>query len=132
MGNIEKTAKDRRGLLAWALGVLLLALSARIATTGLFWSSNYHPDETKIIRWVKQVRDNGYIRDRAYPSGWFEMYRAVFWLEDRAGKIRQLLREGLPARGNGAVMGEKGSEIAPVFFPQRVKIAVFRRHRAAE
>lgn len=88
MGNIEKTAKDRRGLLAWALGVLLLALSARIATTGLFWSSNYHPDETKIIRWVKQVRDDGYIRDRAYPSGWFEMYRAVFWLEDRAGKIR--------------------------------------------
>lgn len=55
--------------------VVLLAIAAWVATGGLRWSVRFHHDEATIFRWFRQVAESGYITDRAYPSGWFELHR---------------------------------------------------------
>lgn len=82
-----KPQAGRRSKLAWVIGALVFLIAIRIATTGLFWSTNFHPDEAHIARWIDDVRYFRYVRERAYPGGWFEMYRVRFWLEDRAKRI---------------------------------------------
>lgn len=77
----------RRKTLAWLIGALVIVVASRIATTGLVWSTNFHPDEVVIAQFIDQVRDVGYVSKQAYPGGWFQMYRVRFWLEDRAERI---------------------------------------------
>ncbi len=68
-------AKKRNRGLALALGALAAALAGWMATRGLSWSDNFHPDERPIRQWMEQALDEGYIKERAYPGGWFELYR---------------------------------------------------------
>lgn len=78
-----------RALWAWLLGIAIAVVAARIATTGLFWSTNFHPDEILIAQWTDQVRDVGYVTKQAYPGGWFQLFRVRLWLEDRAERRRR-------------------------------------------
>lgn len=68
----------RRRRLAWVLGAVLAVWAAHSATSGLVWSADFHPDEVHIARWINQVNRHGYITERAYPSGWFELFRVRF------------------------------------------------------
>ena len=65
----------RTVLLDILFALLLLLLAAWIATAGIRWSVYFHPDEPTIARWFSQVAESGYITERAYPSGWFELHR---------------------------------------------------------
>lgn len=56
------------------------------ATSGLLWSTYFHPDELAIVRWIDRVQQDGYISHRVYPSGWFELYRICFAFEKNAPK----------------------------------------------
>jgi hypothetical protein len=70
-GRVRKSRKT----LAVLLALLVAAAAGWLVTTGLRWSYLYHPDEVSIAQWMYQVVEEGYIRDRAYPSGWFELFR---------------------------------------------------------
>lgn len=76
----------RKRLLATVLGGVLVLLATYLVSSGLTWSLYFHPDEKTIVRWIGQVRDSGYITQRAYPSGWFELYRLRMWFEERSDK----------------------------------------------
>lgn len=71
----------RRRRAAWFFGLSLLLLAAWLGTTGLRWSSCFHPDELAIRRWMKLVRDEGYLTNRAYPNGWFQLFRVKMALD---------------------------------------------------
>lgn len=83
----DRRGKERRKVVwAVALGVVVAVLAAHWGTAGLRWSVQYHPDESLIARWIDDVRASGYVTNRAYPGGWFELFKVRFWLEDRAAK----------------------------------------------
>ena len=84
---VAETGQKRRVTLGWLLGGLIVLISAYLATAGIVWSDHYHPDEATIAKWIDQVRDEGYITDRAYPSGWFVLFQTRFWLERNAADI---------------------------------------------
>ena len=82
----EAGGRRKRGL-GWAFGVVLLLLAVYLGTSGLYWSWYFHPDESRVARWIDHTKDYGYIQDRAYPSGWFELFRIRFWFEKRFEKM---------------------------------------------
>lgn len=82
-GGSEGRKRRRWG---WLFGVLLAVWAAHSATSGLLWSTYFHPDELAIVRWIDRVQRNGYISHRVYPSGWFELYRLCFVCEKNASK----------------------------------------------
>lgn len=86
-------ASGSRRTLAWLLGVILAALAFHVSATGLFWSLHFHPDEHLVASWIDEVRDEGYIHSRAYPSGWFELFRIKFWLEEMTARRGRKWRE---------------------------------------
>ena len=91
-GGTERGSGRR---LAALFGLLAVALAGWIATAGTAWSLHFHTDEPIIARWIDQVRDSGFITDRAYPSGWFELFRVRIWLEqaresDAIGKLARI------------------------------------------
>ena len=59
-----------------ALGIAVAAWTCFHASTGLRWSTFFHPDELSIAHWMQQSHDHGYISDRAYPGGWFVLANA--------------------------------------------------------
>lgn len=89
------TARGSGRRLAVAFGLLAVALAGWIATAGTAWSLHFHTDEPLIARWIDQVRDSGFVTDRAYPGGWFELFRVRIWLEearesDAVGKLARI------------------------------------------
>lgn len=56
----------------WLL-VFLFALA--FASRGIAWSTYLHPDEVAIERWGTMEFRDGYLSNRVYPSGWFELAR---------------------------------------------------------
>ena len=58
-------------VLKFCLFFLLYFLASSIASRGIRWSTFLHPDELPISRWIDKSEQNGYIRERIYPSGWF-------------------------------------------------------------
>ena len=98
-----KIAGRKRGL-AVVLGGVLLLLATYLATTGLTWSLYFHPDEATIIKWIDQVRDSGYITKRAYPSGWFEMFRIKMWLDRRSDRWEAAWSDHLLQNGRVVVI----------------------------
>ena len=91
-GTIQSRAERRvggkgRAIWAAALGVAVVLSAAYWGTAGLRWSVQYHPDENPIAKWIEDVRKSGYVTARAYPGGWFELFKFRFWLEERAEKL---------------------------------------------
>ena len=70
-----------------AVGALLLLFANWWCASGIAWSVGFHPDEFPVARWIDQVRDKGYIVERPYPGGWFELARIGLWFEERAARI---------------------------------------------
>lgn len=75
--------------LAWTFGILVVLLAIWSVTGGLIWSLCFHPDELTIARWIDVVKREGYLTARAYPTGWFELFRAQFWLEEKLPKWQE-------------------------------------------
>lgn len=71
----------------WFFAASVVAIGFHIATAGLDWSVNFHPDEHKIAKWVAEVHDAGYITGRGYPGGWFELNRVRIWIQKRIDGI---------------------------------------------
>lgn len=71
----------------WFFAAAVVAIGFHIATAGLDWSVNFHPDEHKIAKWVAEVHDEGYITGRGYPGGWFELNRVRIWIQKRIDGI---------------------------------------------
>jgi hypothetical protein len=85
--------------LAWVFGVAVAFLAAWSITGGMVWSICFHPDELTIARWTDVVNRRGYLTTRAYPTGWFELMRAKFWLEEKKPQWQEswekhLIQEG--------------------------------------
>ena len=76
------TGQPSRKTPAVLLALLVAVAAGCLVTTGLRWSYLFHPDEFTIAKWMHQVVEKGYIQDRAYPSGWFELFR----IRHRLGK----------------------------------------------
>lgn len=74
----------KRHVSAILLGLLIALIAGFLSTSGIFWSEFFHPDETTIAEWINQVIDEGYIKSRAYPSGWFELYRIRCWAQNQS------------------------------------------------
>ena len=83
----QTSGYSNRRPMAIACGCVVVALAGYLATCGLAWSLHFHPDEQRVAKWIDQVRDEGYITDRAYPSGWFELFRVRLALEKAQCKI---------------------------------------------
>ena len=72
-----------------AMAAIIAAMAAFISTAGLRWSLDFHPDEQTIVRWIDQTRDHGHITERAYPGGWFELFRLRLWAERKIEKAER-------------------------------------------
>jgi hypothetical protein len=70
-------------------GVALMILATALATVGRDWSVGFHPDELAIKNWIRLVRDDGYLSNRAYPTGWFELFRIRTAIAKRIGKVSE-------------------------------------------
>ena len=70
------------------VGALLFAASFRYASEGINWSRTFHPDEPTIARWMRQNNVAGYVTERAYPGGWFELIRIKLRIDATASRIR--------------------------------------------
>lgn len=75
-----------RRFLPFAFGVVVSLLAYHLASAGLAWSLHFHPDELAICRWSNIIRRDGFIVSRAYPTGWFELYRIRMWLDRQQHK----------------------------------------------
>lgn len=98
---VASVLEPRRAAAVAALGVLLAILATWIATAGIRWSVYFHPDEPTIARWVSQVAESGYITDRAYPGGWFELHR-LHGCRYASAKKGDDYNGGAPRRGKAA------------------------------
>ncbi len=65
-----------RGVLCVALPVALFCLALALNFRGLQWA-RLHPDERLIAKWTAETARQPFITDRAYPGGFFELYRPV-------------------------------------------------------
>lgn len=65
-----------------AIGLAVFVFAHWWCSTGIAWSVGFHPDEFPVGRWIDQVRDEGYIVERPYPGGWFELARIGLWAEN--------------------------------------------------
>ncbi|MBQ7252184.1 MAG: glycosyltransferase family 39 protein, partial [Kiritimatiellae bacterium] len=83
---------SRRRRAAWFFAAVLLLAAVWTGTAGREWSECYHPDELAIQRWMALVRDEGYLTNRAYPNGWFQLYRIRMALQARAAKAANAWR----------------------------------------
>lgn len=88
-GDMKPIERSGRRRMAMWFGIALTFLSMMIATTGREWSLAFHPDEFAIQRWMNLVSDGGYISSRAYPSGWFELFRIQLSIAKQAEKLSQ-------------------------------------------
>lgn len=69
-------------------GLCLFFAVLLFASRGLHWSTFLHPDEVPVAKWIGDVTKQGFISDRLYPSGWFELARLkVAW--DKSAKDLQ-------------------------------------------
>ena len=103
-GGLDWSRKKRK--LAIALGAMLAVMAGYLATAGVSWSQCFHPDENRIAKWIDQVLDKGYITDRAYPSGWFELFRIQVWWEKQADKIARHWQEHAIQNGRVSAVHE--------------------------
>lgn len=55
------------------IGACLFLFVLFFASRGMRWSLYTHPDEVPVGKWIADTHKNGYISDRLYPSGWFEL-----------------------------------------------------------
>ena len=76
------------------------------------WSLMFHPDEAKVAAWSKQAFESGYVTDRVYPGGWFQVARV------RAALARAALRAGAKWRGWRAQDGAVVAVDAATFHPR--------------
>lgn len=76
-----------------AVALALLLFARWWCATGIAWSEGFHPDEFPVARWIDQVRDEGYITERPYPGGWFELARIGMWAEKRAAMHERAVEE---------------------------------------
>ena len=76
--------RGRPKLARTLVGAALFLLALHWCSTGIAWSIGFHPDEFPVARWIDQVRDKGYIVERPYPGGWFELARVRLAAEDFA------------------------------------------------
>lgn len=65
----------------WLLAAICLA-ALILRFEGIDWA-RLHPDEVPISRWIADVAEDGYIKERVYPNGFFMMVRPV-WAATRA------------------------------------------------
>lgn len=82
-GTLSAGKETGRRRLGWFFAVLTVVLAAWSATSGLEWSQCFHPDELTIVRWIDVVHRQGYLPSRAYPGGWFELFRVQHWFDQR-------------------------------------------------
>lgn len=76
------------------------------------WSAMLHPDEAKVAGWTRQAFENGYVTDRVYPGGWFQLARA------RTGLARSLGRAADKADAWRSQDGAVVAVIGPSFWPR--------------
>ena len=74
--------RGRPKLARTLVGAALFLLALHWCSTGIAWSIGFHPDEFPVARWIDQVREKGYIVERPYPGGWFELARVPLAAED--------------------------------------------------
>lgn len=83
----EKSRVGKRAchLICWLLPLVIFLVSYSLNMRGIGWAF-LHPDERLIAKWVDDTESYPFITDRAYPGGFFELYRpirAVGLLHDR-------------------------------------------------
>ncbi|MBQ7252546.1 MAG: hypothetical protein IJS32_08105, partial [Kiritimatiellae bacterium] len=130
-GTDARRGRGRRA--AVLFGALAVALAGWIATAGTAWSFSFHTDEPIIARWIDQVRDTGCIRDRAYPGGWFELFRIRIWLEEAregktAGKLARAWAKHRVQDGRVDAKSKRSFSARPEPEPEPGK----RRHRVQD
>ena len=89
----EENAADRPATRRGFRRRFLLGLSVFLfawwwASSGIEWSLGFHPDELVIARWINQVKDQGFVGERVYPGGWFELIRIKLRIDATASRIR--------------------------------------------
>ena len=84
LAECRSAFRGRPTLVRTLIGLSLFLFAQHWCSNGIAWSVGFHPDEFPVARWIDQVRDNGYIVERPYPGGWFEMARIRIAVEDFA------------------------------------------------
>lgn len=82
LAECRSASRSRPALVRTLIGLSLFLFAQHWCSTGIAWSVGFHPDEFPVARWIDQVRDNGYIVERPYPGGWFELARVRLAAED--------------------------------------------------
>lgn len=62
--------------LGWLLPTLVLCVGLMLNFRGIAWA-RFHPDERLIVKWANDTEKQPFIVDRAYPGGFFELYRPI-------------------------------------------------------
>ena len=65
----------RRTLRRAAVPLAVFLAAWAWASGGRRWSTFLHPDELKVAGWTQQACKTGWVSDRVYPGGWFELMR---------------------------------------------------------
>ncbi len=109
-GAARRISSALPALLSAAVFALSLALSLR----GSEWERGLHPDEAKIVRWEYEIRRDGYLRDRVYPTGFFRMAEWVRGLErdspDARRRAAWTRQEGAGSAARDASRGARSAE----------------------
>ena len=76
--RLPVTFARRRLHKAFRLAAVLFVFvgALRWGGVGLEWERYREPDERTIEGWIGQVRESGYVTERVYPGGWFQLFRA--------------------------------------------------------
>lgn len=102
------------------LGFAIFLFAWHWVSGGIAWSVGYHPDEIPVAHWIDSVRRDGYIVDRPYPGGWFELARPAAWAGVRAGVLSASRSRRRAQEGSANAMDPATFVREPVL-PRRVR-----------
>ena len=80
--------RQRRRRFRFFLGTAISLSVFLHASTGIRWSTHFHPDELTIAHWMLHSHRHGYPTDRAYAGGWFVLAGAKDRIDALAFSVR--------------------------------------------
>ena len=72
----------------YALPLAVMFCSYALCIRGIQWAY-LNPDERKIAGWLQETAKQPYITDRAYPGGFFELYRPIRAVENALARVSE-------------------------------------------
>lgn len=97
-------------MLCWLIPMLVLCVGLALNFHGINWA-RFHSDERAIATWLVETERQPFITERAYPGGFFELYRPIRAVKSFYARLAMSVQQWKQQGGGSEVLIAKRQDI---------------------